>query len=301
MLLFSHADLELKPDTEFILIGIPIDCASTVESQARLAPEEIRKASLQFGEITETGFNMNQANLLDVGNIPDIKNIKDHLDDDIEKIRSHLESLLINKSYRLITLGGDHLITYPIIKALSALHGDFGLIIFDAHLDQYDIWNNEDTFSHCTVMRRIMELDVGACKNILYIGTRDYDLEEYEQIKAKEIPFVPARKVKGGDFPELLKQKLQFWLEHGINNVYVSIDIDVLDPSIAPGTGYKMPGGLDYWELWQGLKFVTEYFNIIGFDVVEVDPSLDQNSLTSIHAAKIIMEMIGFIKSPKGK
>ena len=82
-----------------------------------------------------------------------------------------------------------------------------------------------------------------------------------------------------------------------IKNIYITIDIDVLDLPYAPGTGYKIPGGLNYRLLWNFLKLFAKNFKIVGFDLVEVAPSLDIGNLTSIHAARLILEFIGMIKS----
>ncbi|GAF87881.1 unnamed protein product, partial [marine sediment metagenome] len=91
---------------------------------------------------------------------------------------------------------------------------------------------------------------------------------------------------------------LAFFEKSNVEDIHISIDIDVLDPSIAPGTGYAIPGGFTYRELWQILRKLAENINIIGFDLVEVSPSLDlPNNITSKLAAKLIIELISFISS----
>jgi len=93
---------------------------------------------------------------------------------------------------------------------------------------------------------------------------------------------------------------IDFFKKNNIKNLYVSIDIDVLDPSIAPGTGFAIPGGFSYRELWQILKEMSSHFNILGFDLVEVAPNLDlQNNITCNLAAKLIVEFMSFIINKK--
>jgi len=295
LLLFSFSDVELKSTTKFIMVGMPLSATSTVKTQTHLGPEEIRKASLQFGEITETGFDIGQANLVDLGNISTLKNTKEDLKEDIQKIIEFLRNISPKKSQVLISLGGDHFITYPIMKFLSGLHDNLGIIVFDAHLDQYDIWDGTDRLSHCTVMRRILEIKTPFEMKMSYVGIRDHDLEEFQAARNLALPVLRARSFSDENYLQKLEDTLKKWKEQGIDRVYLSIDIDVLDPGVAPGTGYRMPGGLTFWNLWKCLRLIVMYFNVIGFDIVEVDPASDVNSITSMHAAKIIVELMALI------
>ncbi|MHC1591912.1 MAG: arginase family protein [Candidatus Helarchaeales archaeon] len=297
MKLFSFSDVELNNNTRFVMIGIPLCATSTIPTEANLGPKAIREASLRFGDQTELGFDLNGSNLLDLGDIQDLKDSKDAIEYNLHEIESYLQENFLDSSRTLITLGGDHFVTYPVIKFLSSKHESFGIISFDAHLDFYDIWAQNESFSHCTVMRRISDFfNVDEHHPILFVGIRDHDAEEYIGLMARQIPFIRAREFYQGDPISRIKEITSKWKEIDISNVYLSIDIDVLDPGIAPGTGYKIPGGISFWDLWHCLKEISETFNIIGFDVVEVDPSSDVSGLTSSHAAKIIMELISFIQ-----
>ena len=101
-------------------------------------------------------------------------------------------------------------------------------------------------------------------------------------------------------FPAYCNKIVSFFQNSNIKSLYVSIDIDVLDPSIAPGTGYAIPGGFSYRELWQILKLISQNFNIFGLDLVEVSPNLDTaNNLTLNVAAKLLTEFISFIEQNK--
>ncbi|MHA2326791.1 MAG: arginase family protein, partial [Promethearchaeota archaeon] len=118
-------------------------------------------------------------------------------------------------------------------------------------------------------------------------------------VKAENITHLNADEITNG-LDNFIDKILAFLKSKNLNKLYVSIDIDALDPSIAPGTGYAIPGGFSYREMWKILKVVAANFNIIGFDLVEVAPNLDlANKMTSILAVKLIIEFMHFIKSHK--
>jgi len=140
-------------------------------------------------------------------------------------------------------------------------------------------------------------LDYVKNQNLLIVGTRDIDIEERELAGAEKLEYINAyHLIDGVDY--VIDRIKSFFEKSNIKKLYVSIDIDALDPSIAPGTGYAIPGGFSYREMWKILKEIAVKFNIIGFDLVEVAPNLDlKNNMTCILAAKLIVEFISFINS----
>ena len=136
-------------------------------------------------------------------------------------------------------------------------------------------------------------------KNLLIVGTRDIDIEELELANSEKIQYINAHHmIDGLDY--ILDNIKEFFHRSGIKSLYVSMDIDALDPSIAPGTGYAIPGGFSYRDIWKILKEIVLDFNVIGFDLVEVAPNLDlENKMTLILAAKLIVEFMYFIRSSK--
>jgi agmatinase len=198
-------------------------------------------------------------------------------------------------------IGGDHFCTYPTVKAIGD-HVDkkeeFGVLIFDAHLDFYQEWD-KGVYSHATTSHRIFDLDYVSNKNLMIIGTRDIDIQERELATSEKIKYLNAfHMLEGLDI--FIEKILKFLKQGNLKKLYVSIDIDALDPSIAPGTGYAIPGGFSYREMWKILKEISTYANIVGLDLVEVAPNLDmENKMTSILAAKLIIESMYFIKSNK--
>ncbi|MHA1932527.1 MAG: arginase family protein, partial [Promethearchaeota archaeon] len=142
-------------------------------------------------------------------------------------------------------------------------------------------------------------LDFVNNQNLLIIGTRDIDIEEKNLADSEKLEYINAYHIiEGVDY--YINHIKAFFEKSNIKRLYVSIDIDALDPSIAPGTGYAIPGGFSYRELWKILKELTINFNVAGFDLVEVAPNLDlENKMTSILAAKLIIEFMDFIRRSK--
>ena len=196
-------------------------------------------------------------------------------------------------------IGGDHFCTYPVVKAVGdqlEKKEEFGVLIFDSHLDFYQEWD-KGVYSHATISHRIYDLEYVNNNNLLIVGTRDIDIEEFDLASSENIKYLNAYHIIDG-LDYYIDSIKEFFKKSNIKNLYVSIDIDALDPSVAPGTGYAIPGGFSYRDIWKILKEITEVFNVIGFDLVEVAPNLDlENKMTCILAAKLIVEFMYFIRS----
>ena len=208
---------------------------------------------------------------------------------------------LFNQNEKIvpIMIGGDHFCTYPMVRAVAdqiKKKEEFGILIFDAHLDFYQEWD-KGVYSHATISHRIYDLEYVNNKNLLIVGTRDIDIEEFNLASSENIKYLNAYHIIDG-LDYYIDSIKEFFKKSNIKSLYVSIDIDALDPSIAPGTGYAIPGGFSYRDIWKILKEITENFNIVGFDLVEVAPNLDlENKMTCILAAKLIVEVMYFIRS----
>ncbi|MHA1648644.1 MAG: agmatinase [Candidatus Helarchaeota archaeon] len=297
-MVFEKVDkYELKDDSSFVILGIPFEATSTSpRAGAKEAPLAIRKAFNYFSLLTELGIDIFQKKIVDIGDIEVYPSLLEETMTSIEETISLILSLRSDNLPIPITLGGDHFITYPIIrKFLQIFPHKFGIIIFDAHVDLYDKWLYKEKYAHCTVFHRILELQSIEKEDLLFIGTRDIDYEEAEFLKNTSIKPISSHSISQGDLKALLSQRFQRLQRRGIDHVYVSIDIDVLDPIFAPGTGYPIPGGLTYRQLWKALDLLTQYFQVIGIDLVEVCPPYDSSEITSITAARLLMEFIGFI------
>ena len=183
-----------------------------------------------------------------------------------------------------ILLGGEHTITYGALKALKEGGEEFGIVQFDAHADLRDTYNG-DKFSHACVMRRALELDIP----LFQIGVRSLSAEEAKLRQEQGIPHLDGYEIGNEGLPKNI-------LPRGFpKRVYVTFDVDVLDPSIMPSTGTPEPGGLNWFQTFQCLGNIVETKTVIGFDVVELAP------IKNLHApdflvARLIYNFLGLIE-----
>ncbi|MFW9781944.1 MAG: agmatinase [Candidatus Heimdallarchaeota archaeon] len=293
---FFGFEEEIKKDTQFVIFGIPWDyLTSTDLPNSSIAPTSIREITDDIGYTTEMGYNITKFKAADVGDIPiEPMNVEKNL----ETIYSFINELYKKNNQIIpIMIGGDHFCTYPTLKAIGdhfERKEEFGVLIFDAHLDFYQEWD-KGVYSHATTSHRIYDLDYIDNGNLMVIGTRDIDIQELELATVEKIKYINAYTMLEG-LDQFINKILQFLQQRNIKSIYISLDIDVLDPSIAPGTGYAIPGGFSYREMWKILKDISSVTNIIGFDLVEVAPNLDmENKMTRILAAKLIIESMYFM------
>ncbi|MHA2005989.1 MAG: arginase family protein [Promethearchaeota archaeon] len=290
----------INKETQFVIFGIPWDYLTSKDlPNSASAPESIRSITNDIGYTTEMGFHIPNFKAVDIGDVEiepenvekNLRSIYNYVNDCYEK----------NEKIVPVMIGGDHFCTYSVVKAVGDRLENkeaFGVVIFDAHLDFYQEWD-KGVYSHATTSHRIFDLDYINKENLLIVGTRDVDIEELELANSENITHLNAYEITNG-LDNFIDKILAFLKSKNLNKLYVSIDIDALDPSIAPGTGYAIPGGFSYREMWKILKVVAANFNIIGFDLVEVAPNLDlANKMTSILAVKLIIEFMHFIKSHK--
>jgi len=297
---FFDFDKDIKKDTQFVIFGIPWDYLTSIDlPNSSIAPEKIRNVTNDIGWTTELGDHITKFKVVDVGDVI-IERV--NVEKNLKTIKNFLENIY-KKNERIIPImiGGDHFCSYPVIKSVGdnfRKKEEFGVLIFDAHLDFYQEWDKE-VYSHATISHRIFDFDYIDNKNLLVVGTRDIDIPELEIAESENIEYFSAYQLIEGLDNYIIKIK-NFFKKSNIKYLYVSIDIDALDPSIAPGTGFAIPGGFSYRELWKILKEISENFEIIGFDLVEVAPNLDlKNKMTCNLAAKLLIELISFVSNKK--
>jgi len=290
----------IDKDTEFVIFGIPWDYLTSIElPNSAIAPEHIRSVTNDIGLTTELGYHIPKLKAVDVG---DIEIEKTDIEKNLKTIKNFIKDMYLqNENVIPIMLGGDHFCSYPVIKIIGDLFNkkdELGVLIFDSHLDLYHEWD-KGVYSHATISHRVYDLEYINNKNLLIVGTRDIDIPELEEADKENIRHLDAHKLIDG-LDKYITEILAFFKNSGIKYLYISIDIDALDPSIAPGTGFAMPGGFSYREIWKILMSIAEEFEIIGFDVVEVAPNLDlKNKVTCNLAAKLIVELMSFITKKK--
>ncbi|MAH33520.1 agmatinase [archaeon] len=190
---------------------------------------------------------------------------------------------IINDDKFIITLGGEHSITPGAIKAFAEKYGDFSILQLDAHSDLREEYDNTK-FSHACAMKRCRDI----IKNIVQVGIRSLDYEEAVLIKKNKFDIFWAKDIYDNDE----------WFDEAISklskNVYITIDLDVFDPSIMPSVGTPEPGGLKYYQILRFLRRLCEKKNVLGFDVMELCPNKD-NASSDFTAAKIAYKLIGYV------
>jgi agmatinase len=258
-----------------ILLGCPFDGTTTYKPGSRFAPTAIREASQSLESYSPIQKkDLSQISLCDLGdlelpfgNTPRILNL----------IKKAITQLLNDEKIPII-LGGEHLITLPIISAFREPYPDLMLVHLDAHTDLRDEYLGEK-LSHATVMRRVIE-EIGN-ENLIQLGIRSGTQEE----------FAFANRI-GCQYNTENQQDL-FRLQQKIQgkNIYISLDLDILDPSILPGTGNPEPGGYSFKQLFEVLS-VFKAGNVVGMDMVELLPYQTPHQISSIAAATILKESL---------
>src|SRR5574341_1823762 len=185
-----------------------------------------------------------------------------------------------------VFIGGDHSITYSLVKGFAKRNKDFGLVVFDAHPDVY---KQHKSVTHQDWIRFLVEEKVVKRDNILLIGLRASDPSEIKWLKDNKIKFFTAADVYES-VEDVCKSVER--LGKKVRALYLSVDIDVLDPAFAPGTGYREPGGLSTRDLLYFIKMIRKLKSHKASDLVEVNPLMDNKNITVKTAAKIIGELL---------
>lgn len=254
------------------LIGIPFDGQSSYLRGAAEAPGKIRETlgCYASNNWTEMGVDLGQAGIYaDSGDMVFSER------DAFEVIKTEIAKL-IDAGKRPVSLGGDHSITYPIIKAFGPRYRDLTIFHFDAHPDLYDEFEG-NRFSHACPFARIMES--GLAKRLVQVGIRTMNGHQREQARKFGVEVVEMRQL-----PAYAKVKAS-------GPVYITFDIDVLDPAFAPGISHREPGGMTVREVIAHLHAIEG--DIVGADVVEYNPVRDIDGMTAVVAAKIVKEILG--------
>jgi agmatinase len=270
---FISANNPLK-DALAVILGCPYDGSASFRPGARFGPSAIRKAS--WGIETFSPYFQRDLTRYAIHDMGDLELPLGEKKTSLSLIRKALGQILSKKKFPIL-LGGDHLITLPIVEELSLRHPNLHLVHMDAHTDLREDYLGE-AFSHSTVMRKVVDhLGEG---RLFQIGIRSGTEDEFK-LARKWKSIVP-------NDPRSLKA-----LGKRLKNlpVYITLDLDVMDPGLLPGVGTPEPGGLTF----QGLLFIfktLQCLRVVGFDLVELTPDYDPTGISSITASVILREMI---------
>ncbi len=278
-------DVESSLDVGFV--GVPFDIGTSNRPGARLAPREIRDESRMLRPFNvSTGADpFNSLSVADIGDVPintfNLSKSMGIIEDFYDNLMAHDISPL--------TMGGDHTIALPILRALRKKHGPIGLVHIDAHADINDHMFGEK-IAHGTPFRRAVEEGLLDCNRVAQIGLRGtgYSADEYDWSRDQGFRVVQAEECWHKSLTPLMAEIRE---KVGGGPVYISFDIDGLDPAFAPGTGTAEVGGLT---VMQGIEIVRgcKGLDVVGGDLVEVSPPYDTSHNTSLVAANLLFEML---------
>ena len=270
-------------NAQAVIYGMPMDWTVSYRPGSRFGPQRIREVSIGLEEYSPyLDRELDEVNYFDAGDIPlPFGNAAKSLDLIAGFIRQLLQDGKIP-----VGMGGEHLVSWPVMKTVADNYKDLAIIHMDAHTDLRVEYEGE-TLSHSTPIRKIAEY-IGP-KNVYSFGIRSGDKKEFDWAKEN------GMHISKFEVLEPLKEVLPT-LEG--RPVYVTIDIDVLDPAHAPGTGTVDCGGITSRELLASIHAIANSgVNVVGFDLVEVAPIYDQSEQTVNTASKLIREMLlGFVK-----
>jgi len=273
---------------DLAILGVPFDTGVSYRPGARFGPAGIRAGSKLLRPYHQF-LDIEPWNVLQVADAGDVAANPFNIDEALGAVE-RAANILLGASDYLITIGGDHTIALPLMRAMHSKHGPLAIVHFDAHLDTWDTYFGSP-HTHGTPFRRaveenLLDLDVSA-----HVGIRGPLYSRQDLIEDRELGYATI------STPEIARNGIDQAIDRvrnrvGDRPVYVSIDIDVLDPAHAPGTGTPEPGGLTSRELMMILRGF-DGLNLVGADVMEVCPAYDHAELTTIAAANVVYELMG--------
>lgn len=289
--LVVHGDTAQLPDV--VVVGVPFEGGAGGAGGASLGPGRVRELSRRLKTTDRRGRDASGLRLLDLG---DVETWRFDLPRSIDEIAEVYREVFHEITVPVLTYGGDHSITYPIV--LGAADGrELGLVWFDAHPDVLDGYQGS-TISHGSPLRRIVEDGAIAPENVLLVGTRAYDPGEVDFIAKSGINEVCAADFI--DDPVSARDAYRRCLaeiSERVGQFYVTVDIDVLDASCVPGTGTPVAGGIATGELLGLLEQLPE--NVLAYDIVEFAPSHDLGGVTGLAVMAITTTFLARIAAAR--
>ena len=283
---------------DIAIVGIPFDAGTSYRPGARFGPQAIRQASRHLRTQYHPSYDTEPFIELQVADAGDITCNPFNILESVEQIQTAATEIMGNVR-NIISLGGDHTIALPLLRAVNHHFGPVALVHFDAHLDTWDTYFGAP-YTHGTPFRRAAEEKLFLDHASMHVGIRGPLYSRNDLINDEELGF---KVVHCDEFQtEGVEHVIRRIKERvGNNSIYLSIDIDVLDPAHAPGTGTPEIAGMSSRELVNVLRGMAG-LNIISADVVEVAPAYDHAELTSLAAATIVYEIVNLMaRSPVEK
>ncbi|MGY1498034.1 agmatinase [Streptomyces sp. QTS52] len=272
------------------VVGVPFDGGVSYRPGARFGPAAVREASRLLRPYNP-GLDVSPFAAQQVADAGDIACNPFNIGEAVETIE-HAAGALQDAGAKLVTIGGDHTIALPLLRGVARRRGPVALLHFDAHLDTWDTYFGAE-YTHGTPFRRAVEEGILDTEAISHVGTRGplygkRDLEEDRRLGFGIITSADVMRRGVDETVDALRQRI------GDRPLYVSIDIDVLDPAHAPGTGTPEAGGLTSRELLEILRGLAGT-DLVGADVVEVAPAYDHAEITSVAASHVAYDLVSLL------
>lgn len=280
--------LDEAHEVQIGILGIPFDSGTTNRAGARHGPRQLRDSSSQIRLLNQaTGIRpFHLARCADLG---DCSVNPADIQDSLTRIKGFLDRV-VARGIVPFSLGGDHLVSLPILRALAPVHGPLGMVHFDSHTDFYDSYFGGFRYTHGTPFRRAAEEGILDPKRVIQIGLRgsSYDGEDVEWARAHGARLVFIEELFDRGLDSVMEEARKIV---GDQPTYLSFDIDGIDPAFAPGTGTPEIGGFNPHQAQRMIRRL-QGLNLVGADLVEVSPPFDPGGLTAWTGVNIIFEML---------
>jgi agmatinase len=284
--------IEDVPTADIAVVGVPFDSGVSYRPGARFGPSHVRESSrlLRPYNPAQDVSPFALAQIIDAGDIPvnpfDITEAVDEIERAVDALHE--------RAQRVITIGGDHTIALPLLRSAAKRHGPVAVLHFDAHLDTWDTYFGAPV-THGTPFRRASEEGLIDLTASCHVGTRGPLYSKQDLLDDERLGFsiVSSEYIEESGVAAAI-DRMRGRL--GDKPVYVSIDIDVLDPAHAPGTGTPEAGGMTSRELLRMLRALSD-LNVVGADVVEVAPAYDHAQMTGVAASHVMYELMSLLSA----
>ena len=283
-------------DGAVVILGAPFDWGTTFRPGARFGPAAIREADYgaMDGYRPHLPTGIDALGALGVVDIGDVYVVPGQVELSLDRITDTVEQ--VTKAGKIpIVLGGDHTITFANATGVARVHGfgEVALVHFDAHADTGEMQNGQ-LYGHGTPMRRLVESGAVPGHRFVQIGLRGYwpEPDVMAWMREQRMRSYLMNEIEDRGLKTVVDEAVTYSLEGGAKGVFLSIDIDVVDPGFAPGTGTPEPGGLTSRQLLDTVRRLSKELNIIGADVVEVSPPYDSAEVTSYLANRVVLEIL---------
>ena len=279
------SDEQIYDDSRVVIVGVPYDGTATYLGGGKYGPEAVLSASVNIETFDETYGNIYDVGVATAGiiNLEDINSVPEKI---AERVYTVCRSFITDGKF-VVAIGGEHSITFGVVKAYNEKLGDISVLQLDAHLDLFDTYGGSK-YNHACVMRRVRD-DCGCM--VTHVGTRVVAEDEYSYIKQSNSGTSIFRA------SEIYNNSM--WFDKAIDslneNVYITIDVDVFSPALMPATGTPVPGGLDWYVVLDFLRNVYMRKKVVGLDVTELKPN-PGNEAPNFLVADLVYKNIGFYK-----